>query len=226
MPANERKESLKEKLNSNRASLSDAELLELLLLYSEKADAAGEKAKTLLDTFGSLNGIICANPAALIKNGLNKNSAILIALSAETERQIGAEAKNKIKRISTANDALTLCENILSSEPLEKMILITLDGGFNIINIHTLASLPSVKSLSVNPQDLLRRAIFDNAAGVILAHNHPHGLALPSNEDVDFTIKAKKLLSDVSIELKDHIIVGQGNSISLRKDSDYKMFFK
>lgn len=226
MPAKERKQSLTDKLNTDRASLTDEELLELLLLNSHAGENAKNQATELLKAFGSLNGVLSASPAALEKCGISADSALLIALSAEIERQIGINEGNRINQINSAGDAIAICKNMLGAEPIEKMIIISIDANGGVIKTHTVSSLPTVKDIMVNPQDLLINAIYDNACSIVVSHNHPHGAPLPSNEDVDFTVKAIALLKSVGIELLDHIIIGEGDALSLRSDDDYCEFFK
>ncbi len=221
----ERRESLKKKFNNDRASLSDEELLELLLYYSGLKDGAEEKAAQLIKAFGSLNGVITAPEPALKRHGISDNAAILLALAIDLERQINADACKEIRKLDGVQKAIDYCRNVLCTDPLENMIIITLDENSKIIQLHRLTVLGTVSSVTVSPQEIMKRVIFDNAHSIIVAHNHPHGYAEASTDDVEFTLKTMELLRNVGVSLKDHIIIGEGCAMSMRCNEKLKDYF-
>ena len=226
MPEKTRKEILKEKFNKDPAALSDEEILELLLIYSGQKEGAGETAKKLISVFGSVKGLMSAPKAALKGIGIADNSAILLSLCGDIEKQIHLDACKRIKQIRTTEDAIELCRNALCTEALENMILVTLDENDKVIAVHPLNVLGTVSSVTVNAPELVKHAIFDNAHTVIIAHNHPHGNPNASTDDVEFTLKATKLLREIGITLKDHIIVGESRCVSMRNDEKLSGYFE
>ena len=135
MTGREREEKLKEKFNNDASSLSDVELLELLLCRSEKTDCAEGTAKKLISVFGSLNGVLTAPREALSGLGVSENTAILLSLCRNIEKQVHVDASKNIKYLHGTEDAIRLCKLILCTEPLENMLFITLDENNKIINI-------------------------------------------------------------------------------------------
>lgn len=222
----ERRNALKEKFNNAPSSLTDSELTELLLLYSENKDEAKDIAGRLMTAFGSARGAAAASRPALKGAGACDNTAILLSLCTDIERQINADSSKSIKQLNNTDDAIRLCKGLLCTEQVEKMLLVTLDKSGKIIDRHTLNVLGTVSTITVNPQELVKFAIFDNAYSAIIAHNHPHGVASASKDDVKFTLNATALFREIGVLLLDHIIVGEGSAVSMKSKAEYRGYFE
>ena len=115
--------------------------------------------------------------------------------------------------------ANVLFEYGLNSSAEEKMVVVCLDVHMNIIGLHEVAH-GGINGCAIRMADIYKRALLNNAYGIVIAHNHPGGKASPSHEDVVITdkiIEAGKLLG---IDCMDHIIVTIDNYYSLREHDD------
>lgn len=137
----------------------------------------------------------------LIRSGrLEEAAEVLLEYNAE-----------KIK-ISNPSDIVTVLKQYSACRQ-EKFILITLDSAHQIINKHII-SVGTAGRTIVHPRDVLYKAIIDNAAACIVAHNHPSGSVQPSEEDHGVTKRLLQAFSIMGISLLDHIIIGKGSHYS------------
>ena len=131
---------------------------------------------------------------------------------------------DRIKRLSSTSVAVDYVSNLLSEIREEQIIMITLKSSYEIIMVHTVSTGVSART-ELDKGTLLKTAVRDNPAGVIIAHNHPLGTSMPSASDIDFTISLRSLLETLGIHLIDHIIIGEDEPYSMRSDSAYHNFF-
>lgn len=110
----------------------------------------------------------------------------------------------------------------LTNEPQENLVMITLNTKNNVINYHKVFK-GTLNSSTAHPRDIMRLAISDNAARIVIAHNHPSGETDPSSADLKFTSRLSEVGEITGIELLDHIIVGRNTYLSLRED--YSHYF-
>ena len=111
--------------------------------------------------------------------------------------------------INTPQDAVHLVEDFLAYSDREKVVAICLDVKNQPTAISTI-SMGTLHSSLVHPREVFKAAILSNAAGFILAHNHPSGELTPSSDDISVTERIKKAGELLGIDLLDHIIVGDG----------------
>ena len=197
-------------------------ILELILFYSIPRRDVKEVAYNLINHFDGDLGRVFGADIDELKNvkGVGENSAILISLFKEVNKVL-LENKNREKRV--LNDYYEIkdyVQNCLSRLKNEKIILITLNNSCEIISNHSLSE-GTVSCVSIEPKKIVEYAIRDNASSVILAHNHPDGSFIPSEEDVEFTAFIYRTLKAINIGLKDHIIVGENGALSMNNDARY-----
>ncbi len=113
--------------------------------------------------------------------------------------------KQDIKRITSAEDVYSLLQEY-STEDREHFLLITLDGASKVINKRVI-HIGTLNQSLVHPREVFRPVILDNAAGIIIAHNHPSGTLEPSRADVAITNRLKEVGKLVGIDLLDHVIL-------------------
>jgi len=118
-----------------------------------------------------------------------------------------------IKRITSAQDVYSLLIDY-SLEDREHFILITLDGASKVIEQRVI-HIGTLNQSLVHPREVFRPAILDNAAGVIIAHNHPSGTLEASRADIQITQRLKEVAKLVGIELLDHVILSKEGYYSL-----------
>ncbi len=123
---------------------------------------------------------------------------LLLMVKEEAQRQ-------NIERITSAQNVFTLLHEYSTKEK-EHFLLVTLDGSSNVIEERVI-HVGTLNQSLVHPREVFRPAIMDNAAGLIIAHNHPSGTLEASRADIQITNRLKEVAKLVGIELLDHVII-------------------
>jgi DNA repair protein RadC len=196
-------------LQRGAENLGDAELLALWLGLKD----AGE-AEAMIATAGGLHALLCAGPGSLIRlGGLGEaRAARLIAAMALLERQ-AMEVLDTSPVLSCTASVRRYLRCRLARLPREVFGCLFLDSRHHLIAYEALF-MGTVDRASVHPREILRRALELNAAALILAHNHPSGVAEPSSSDVVLTRDVADLLARVDVRVLDHLVVGRGSEVS------------
>lgn len=121
--------------------------------------------------------------------------------------------------IRSPRDAYKVFNSVLDMEnlPNEHFVMLSLNTKNEVVGVHTIF-VGSLNSSIVHPREVFQRALLNNAASIMVAHNHPSGNPTPSPEDIDVTKRLKEAGGIVGIELLDHIIIGhEGRYFSLRE---------
>jgi DNA repair protein RadC len=194
--------------------LSDAELIALLLGTGIKGKSAVELARDLLAGFGGLAGLRSADHAALRKfKGLgNAKLAQIAAVLELSRRSLGEEMRTRSALTSpqSVRDYLRLA---LGSREHEVFIVLFLDAQHRVLSSEELFR-GTLTQTSVYPREVVKAALKANAAAVIFAHNHPSGVAEPSQADELLTRQLKEALSMVDVKVLDHFIVAGRATLS------------
>lgn len=109
--------------------------------------------------------------------------------------------------------------NFLKYETKERFIVINLNSQHGIMNYETVA-IGSVRGVSLRIAEVLRSAIIIGAPEILLAHNHPSGVPEPSQADIHITKKINDVAKQLSIDVLDHIIIGENGFVSLKQNGD------
>tara|TARA_B100000768_G_scaffold34756_1_gene33352 strand:+ start:1911 stop:2585 length:675 start_codon:yes stop_codon:yes gene_type:complete len=199
-------------------ALSDQELLAIFLRTGVSGMSAIDLAAKLITEFGGLGALLNANQARFcsIKGlGLAKYCQLRATLEL-TERYLGEQLNN--------NDIFTSpkqVEDYLSVQmrdyQREVFSVLLLDSRHQLLGYHELFH-GTIDTTSVHPREVVKLALEKNAAAVIVAHNHPSGMAEPSNADIDITQRLKTALALIDIRLLDHFIIGRGDITSLANE--------
>ena len=122
------------------------------------------------------------------------------------------------KKIQSPNDIFNIAQNVIRGNEYaeENLWLITLDIKNNITGIFTV-SIGSLNSSIVHPREVFKRAVLQNAASIIICHNHPSGDPAPSQEDINITKRIYEAGKILGIELLDHVIIGDNKYTSLKE---------
>ena len=212
-------------LKNSFESMSDSNVLELLLFYSIPRKDVKPIAYELINRFGSLEAVFDADIKELVKvEGVGENTAILINLFHNIGIRIDKNKNRKVRKLDTSEKSTQFVSNELSGQNRERVLVITLDNSLNIIAVNDVSQGNS-NSASVEPYKILECVFKDNAANIILAHNHPNGNKRPSNSDVDFTLEIINLCRKVKTNVNDHIIVGANGAFSMASDLEFAMYF-
>jgi DNA repair protein RadC len=196
------------------AALSDVELLALLLRTGLPGRGVFELATQVLQDFGGFAGLLRAEAADLKRiNGLGPAKRAEIAAVLEMARRALAQPlrdKPVFDAPQKVKDYLALH---LGQRLQEVFAVLFLDGQHRLIELEILFH-GTLTQTSVYPREVVRQALKHNAGAVILAHNHPSGVAEPSRADEHLTQTLKSALQLVDVRVLDHLVVGQGTVTS------------
>ncbi len=200
-------------------ALTDAELLELLLRFAGREDAK-RRAELLLERFPNMAAILEAgNEELAAVEGLDEDCILLLRLVPELHRRYFLSRCQTEQRLT---DSAAIGKYLLPyfyGAKDEMVYLLSLDAAGKVLNCRLLGH-GSVNSANVPARRMVQEALACNASAVVLAHNHPSGIAIPSREDIQLTTRLKEALDVLDILLIDHIIVADDDYVSLR-DSGY-----
>lgn len=211
-PAEERP---REKLLARGAgALSDAELLALFIGSGRRGQTAVDLGRELLTGSGGLRQLLTMEPAALAQQrGLGSAKACSLSAALELGRRyLASELQRSETLLNPAACAEYLRARIVAY-PYEVFACLFLDNRHRVIAFEELFR-GSIDGASVHPREVVRRCLTLNAAAVIFAHNHPSGVAEPSQADRDITHELKRALSLIEVRVLDHFIVGDGAPVS------------
>lgn len=202
-------------LSEGLDNFTDVQVLELLLFYAIPQRDTNPIAHELIDRFGSLSQVFSASVEELQKvNGIKQNAATLIQLVPEVVRFIGVDEIMNTKILPTIESCGEYLKRFLSHRKNETVFLLCLDSKCKVLCCKEIGE-GSVNSASISIRKIVETALSVNASSVVLAHNHPSGIALPSAEDVQTSMRAARALGMVDIALADHIIVADDDYVSL-----------
>lgn len=197
-------------------------VLELLLFYCIPRKDTNPIAHRLLDHFGSLTAVFDATVEELQKvPGISKSTATFLTLIPQTGRYY------QVKR-SEPGDILTTIEQCgkylvpyFYGRENETVFLLCLDAKCKVLGCKMIGE-GSVNSASIPIRRVVEIALNTNATTVVLAHNHPSGLAFPSADDIQTTLRVAKAMDAVEITLADHIVVADNDFVSMLQSGYYR----
>ena len=202
-------------LEHGLSSMNDINALELLLFYAVPRRDTNELAHLLLQHFGSLDGVFSASAEELCEvEGIGTYAASLLTLVPEIMKKSRLSKSREIRQIRSSDDAGKYLLPYFMNERDEVVYLLCLDSKRAVICCAEMGR-GVVNSVDTSVRRIVEKALKVKACSVIVAHNHPDGLALPSREDDLFTKCLYNALETVGIRLEDHIIVADEDYISV-----------
>lgn len=206
-------------------SFNELNALELLLCYAIPRRDTNEIAHRLLDAFGSLSGVFQASMQELTSvPGIGENAATLILMVPQIVKKAHVSKAKETKIIRNSTDAGNYLLPYFLDEPDEIVMMLCLDNKRAVICCREMGR-GVVNCVDANIRRMVETALKVKATTVIVAHNHPNGVALPSREDDNFTRTLYRSLGLLGITLEDHIIVANDEFVSLA-DSGIMHLFK
>src|ERR1700733_683165 len=200
-------------LGKGAAALSDAELLAILLRTGTRS--ALDLARDVLNNFKSLRKLIAADRQRFCaERGLGLARFAELQAAAEIARRQLSETLHAGPSLATPRATRDFLSSQLRDLEHEMFCCLYLDKRHRLIQFQELFR-GTIDGASVHPREIVKLALQRNAAAVIIAHNHPSGVAEPSQADELITQRVKEALGLVDIRLLDHIIIGDGASVSL-----------
>jgi len=205
-------------LRAGEASLSDYELLELLLFGANPRADMKPLAKELLQEFGSLTGVLNAEHVALLKiNGVGETAiAILKAVQATLTRSLREQIMQK-PILSSWSQVLEYCHLSMGYLKQEQLRLLFLDTK-NCLIADEVQQTGTINHTPIFPREVVKRALDLSASAIIIVHNHPSGDPTPSKEDIEMTQHIRNVSTQLGIMLHDHIIIAKNRHYSFKTE--------
>ena len=194
---------------------SDIQVLELLLFYCIPRKDTNPIAHGLLERFGSLSQVLDAPIEELAKvPGMGENAATFLSLTTAVGRYYQVDRAMNVEILNTIDACGRYLVPFFYGRRNETVFLLCLDAKCKVLCCKEVGE-GSVNSAGVPVRRIVETALGVNATTVILAHNHPSGIAVPSMEDVLVTKRVAAALRTVEIYLADHIVVAEDDFVSM-----------
>ena len=193
----------------------DYQALELLLYYCIPRKDTNPIAHSLIDTFGSLSQVLEAPVEELMRvEGVGEHAATFLHLVTEVGRYYLVNRGSQVKILPTIEDCAKYMLPYFFGRRNETVFLLCLDAKCKVLCCRELGE-GTVNSAAISVRKIMETALTVNATTVVLAHNHPSGIAVPSGDDIQTTRRIAAALSAVEIHLADHIVVADDDYVSM-----------
>lgn len=194
--------------------LSDAELLAIFLRTGTAGLSAVDLARRLLDEFGGLRPLLASDQETFCaRPGLGPAKFVQLQAVLEMGRRHLAEEAMRGEALVSSDATRRYLRARLRDRDHEIFACLFLDNRHRVLAFEELFR-GTIDGASVYPREVVKAALRHNAAAVILAHNHPSGVAEPSRADTRLTERLRDALGLVDIRVLDHVIVGDGEPVS------------
>lgn len=194
---------------------ADHEALELLLYYAIPRRDTNPIAHALLERYGSLSAVLSAPLEDLEKvEGIGESAAILLRLAPALSRKARISELEQERAVASPDQAGLYLLEKFRGERREIVYQLCLDRKGRLLACKRLGD-GSTSAAEMNIRQVVENALVTHASAVILAHNHPSGVALPSDEDYAATARVREALKTVDVTLVDHIVVADRDFVSM-----------
>ncbi len=213
-------------LNFDSENFEPHEALEILLFYSLPRQNTNPIAHELIDSFGSLQGVIDAPVEELQKiKGVGENAATLIKLMHDLAVLYGERTIVQDNSIPADEKITNYLAMKYAGQTKEVVYMLCVNSMGNILNCIKVCD-GSPDSAVLTTRMVVETAVSFDSKDIIIAHNHPNGFAVPSMADVTATQEFISVLESIGINLADHIIVSKDDQFSMAKSRKYSHLFK
>lgn len=195
-------------------SLSDAELLAIFLRTGVRGQSAVDLGRSLIDRFGSLSALFGADVASFgVVPGVGNAKYAQLQAGFELARRALRETSANADALASPAAVRDYLRLTLENRPREAFVAVLLDAQNRVITQEELFQ-GTLTQTSVYPREVVKCALRHNAAAVIFAHNHPSGVAEPSQADQTLTDTLQRALALIDVRVLDHFVVGRGRVTS------------
>ncbi len=204
--------------NSGLDGLLDYEQVELLLTYAVPVKDVKQTGKRIIKKFKNISGLLDAERGELMEiKGLGETSVVLIKLVRCLLTKYSEEEMFAADILSSPEKVYEFAKLKIGPHKNESLMVIFLNTK-NMVIEYKVISEGSIDSVAVYPRKIMELALNNNAAGIIIVHNHPSGDTSPSTSDDELTKELKKISESMDIRLLDHIIVSRKSYYSFSKE--------
>lgn len=207
------------------AMFDEHQALELLLFYCIPRRDTNEIAHRLINRFKSFGQVLDAPITELEKvEGVGHNVAIFLKLLRESIRYYGIHKEDGVVILNTIGECGAYLVNYLDGLRDETVYMLGMDAKKKVLCCREIAK-GDIHSATISVRKVIEYALAENVTSVILAHNHPGGLAIPSPEDIQTTNVVAHALETIHVKLVDHIVVGESDYVSLWYSGNFRPDF-
>lgn len=227
---NHRKRLRERFLTQGLDGFEDHQVLELLLFYAIPRVDTNDTAHRLLNKFGSLRGVLDATHEELVSvEGVGEGAATFLKLLMSFDRRLQLSDYPAKERFNTLDKIGNYLVSFYMDEKIEKAYLFCFNNKMEILDYFKLAEGTS-STAKIAPRSVIEKALLTQASAIIIAHNHPDGLRIASDADIDFTNQLTYLSRVLNIAFLEHIIVAEGTYFPMlhngRKNHGSECVFK
>lgn len=203
-------------LNGGAEALADYEVLEYLLFAAVRQGDTKPVAKALIKHFGSLAGVLNADPSALQRvDGVGLTSAAALKSVALAARRMARSEVRDKPVLGSWQALLDYLAIDMAHLTVERVRVLYLDTRNRLIDDHHVGD-GSIDEAAIHPREVIRRALDIGASALILVHNHPSGSPEPSRADIQITNRIAEAGRLLGVTVHDHVIIGREGHVSLR----------
>lgn len=196
--------------------MRDYELLELLLFGAYRQRDVQQIAKDLIEAFGSLAGVLSAEPAALLKvRDVGEVAVSLIKVAEALGAELAREGAVSGDVLNNYDAVFAYCRARMGRRPVEEFRILFLDIRNRLLRDERQTS-GTINHAPAYPREVCKRALEVGAASIILVHNHPSGDPTPSRADIEITRRMEAAAKTVGVAVHDHLIVTRGEVLSFK----------
>ena len=205
--------------------MADHEVLELLLTYVIPRKDVNPIAHRLLQTFGTLSNVMSAAPQELMRvEGIGEQAALFLRLQFDVHRRLDVQAMQSARgavRLMTPQEACRYALALSSDDRYETLRVISLDASMTVLHTDVLG-VGSLTKVGFEPRRVIETALLHSARYVILTHNHPSGIPVPSADDIETAKMIQEVASKLEIDVRDQLILTNNAAYSFQYD---RVFF-
>lgn len=203
-------------LKGGAEALADYEVLEYLLFAAMRQGDTKGIAKALIKQFGSLAGVLNADPAALQRvKGVGETSAAALKSVAVAARRMARSEIVQKPILSSWQSLIDYLAIDMAHLTVERVRVLYLDTKNRLIDDHHVGD-GSIDEAAIHPREVIRRAMDVGATALILVHNHPSGSSEPSRADIQITKRIAEAGRLLGVTVHDHVVIGREGHTSLR----------
>ena len=215
-PSGHRKRLRKRLLEGGLEALADHEVIELLLTQAVARRDMKPLARSLLQRFGSLAGVLHADPRTLAAHpGMGEATAVALQLVRVAATRMAREKAREAPVLASWQALIDYLTIDMAHLTVERVRVLYLNAR-NMLILDDLASEGSIDEAAIHPREVIRRALDIGATALILVHNHPSGSPQPSRADIEITNRIAEAGRLLGVTVHDHVIIGREGHVSLR----------
>lgn len=193
-------------------------ILEMMLFYSSPRSDTNELAHALIDRFGSIKGVLDAPYEALINvKGVGQQTAVMIKLVQELIKSYNYDQFSNIKYVKSTADMVNYLIPMFFNKQNEIVVMLCINHSGKLLKTAVINN-GSIDGTQLDLRALIFEALSCQATKIVLAHNHPGGICVPSEADIATTKAVAKALENLKITFVDHIIISGNNYFSFSEN--------